>query len=153
MDGFKNSTKTHYSNGGGVGPKGAAKVSKVMGEFKSGTLHSGKKGPKVTNPKQAVAIALSEARRNPMKKKFGGEVSSRPVDSKGRRISDEELSTPGNILAKSGRADPYEPMPKTGPDKPKRKPLGRGAAHDIPLIKPIQRKMGGLACMPKGGKK
>lgn len=134
--------------------KGAAKISKVMGEFKSGALHSGsKKGPEVTNPKQAIAIALSEARRNPVKKKFGGEVSSRPTDGKGRRISDEELSTPAHILAKSGRADPYEPMPKTGPDKPKRRPLGRGAAHDIPLIKPIQRKMGGLACMPKGGKK
>jgi hypothetical protein len=31
-----------------------------MGEFKEGTLHSGKGGKVVTNPKQAVAIALSE---------------------------------------------------------------------------------------------
>ena len=38
------------------------KVSKVMREYKAGKLHSGsKKGPEVTNPKQAVAIALSEA--------------------------------------------------------------------------------------------
>jgi hypothetical protein len=37
------------------------KVSKVMREFKSGTLHSGKKGPVVKSKKQAVAIALSEA--------------------------------------------------------------------------------------------
>ena len=37
------------------------KVKKVMGEFKEGTLHSGKGGKVVTNPKQAVAIALSEA--------------------------------------------------------------------------------------------
>ena len=36
---------------------------KVMGEYKKGTLHSGsKKGPVVTNPKQAVAIMLSEKR-------------------------------------------------------------------------------------------
>lgn len=43
--------------------KGEAKVGKVMGEFKRGELHSGsKKGPVVKNPKQAVAIALSEAR-------------------------------------------------------------------------------------------
>lgn len=152
MDGFKNSTKTHYSKGGGVGPKGAAKVSKVMGEFKAGTLHSGKKGPEVTNPKQAIAIALSEARRHPMKKAGGGAVSARPVDSKGRRISNDELSTPERILAKSGRADPYERMPQTGPAQPKRRPLGRGAALDIPSAKPIQRKMGGLACMPKGKK-
>jgi|KBSMisStandDraft_5_1062788.scaffolds.fasta_scaffold201254_4 hypothetical protein len=40
------------------------KVKVVMKEFKSGKLHSGsKKGPKVENPKQAIAIALSEARR------------------------------------------------------------------------------------------
>ena len=32
-----------------------------MGEFKSGTLKSGGSGKKVTNPKQAIAIALSEA--------------------------------------------------------------------------------------------
>ena len=40
------------------------KVAKVMREFKGGKLHSGSKtGPKVKNRKQAVAIALSEARR------------------------------------------------------------------------------------------
>ena len=44
-----------------------AKVGKVMGEYKSGTLHSGrdpkgpKKAPVVKNRKQAVAIDLSEA--------------------------------------------------------------------------------------------
>ena len=37
------------------------KESKVMGEFKRGTLHSGKGGPVVKSRKQAVAIALSEA--------------------------------------------------------------------------------------------
>lgn len=41
------------------------KIKKVMHEFKEGELHSGsKKGKKVTNRKQAIAIALSEARRN-----------------------------------------------------------------------------------------
>jgi hypothetical protein len=35
-----------------------------MHEFKHGELHSGsKKGPMVTSRKQAVAIALSEARK------------------------------------------------------------------------------------------
>lgn len=42
--------------------KGQLKVAKVMTEFGKGKLHSGsKKGPEVTNRKQAVAIALSEA--------------------------------------------------------------------------------------------
>lgn len=40
-----------------------AKMSKVMGEFGKGELHSGKNGPVVKNPKQAVAIAYSEARK------------------------------------------------------------------------------------------
>ncbi len=46
-------------------PKQQAKVGKVMKEFKAGTLHqgAGKKAPVVKNPKQAIAIALSEARR------------------------------------------------------------------------------------------
>lgn len=40
------------------------KVEKVMHEWKEGKLHSGsKKGPEVTNKKQAIAIALSEARK------------------------------------------------------------------------------------------
>jgi hypothetical protein len=37
------------------------KVKKVMGEYKKGTLHSGKGGPVVKNRRQAVAIAMSEA--------------------------------------------------------------------------------------------
>lgn len=37
------------------------KEAKVMGEFKRGTLHSGKGGPVVKSRKQAIAIALSEA--------------------------------------------------------------------------------------------
>jgi hypothetical protein len=43
---------------------GAAKVGKVMREFKAGELHSGSKsGPVVKSRKQAIAIGLSEARR------------------------------------------------------------------------------------------
>lgn len=44
-----------------------AKVSKVMKEFKAGTLNIGKSSKKVSNPKQALAIALSQA--NMSKKK------------------------------------------------------------------------------------
>ena len=51
--------------------KSQKKVGKVMHEFKTGALHSGsKKGPVVKNPKQAIAIALSEAGMSkPMKGK------------------------------------------------------------------------------------
>jgi hypothetical protein len=45
------------------GPKAQQKVEKAMEEMKAGKLKSGKSGKKVTNPKQAVAIGLSEARK------------------------------------------------------------------------------------------
>ena len=43
---------------------GQKKTEKVMHEYNEGKLHSGsKKGPVVQSKKQAVAIALSEARK------------------------------------------------------------------------------------------
>lgn len=42
---------------------GEAKIGRTMGEFKAGALHSGKNGPVVTSPEQAIAIALSQARK------------------------------------------------------------------------------------------
>ena len=47
--------------------KAAAKIAKVMGEYKAGKLHAGmnpkgpKKAPMAKSRKQAIAIALSEA--------------------------------------------------------------------------------------------
>jgi hypothetical protein len=68
----------------GLKKGGMAKVEKVMGEYGKGELHSGsKKGPVVKNPKQAVAIALSEARdagaKIPMKKAEGGAAVKPPA--------------------------------------------------------------------------
>lgn len=46
------------------GGRAKAKVEKTMAEWKAGELHSGSKGgPVVTSQKQAVAIALSQARK------------------------------------------------------------------------------------------
>ncbi len=48
--------------------KAEKKISKVMREYKAGSQHSGKGGPVVKSPKQAVAIALSEAGKSRKKK-------------------------------------------------------------------------------------
>jgi hypothetical protein len=45
------------------GPQASQKVERAMHEMKEGELRSAKSGKKVTNPKQAIAIGLSEARR------------------------------------------------------------------------------------------
>lgn len=45
------------------GKKAQKKVKKTVGEYKKGKLKSGRSGKKVKSRKQAVAIGLSEARR------------------------------------------------------------------------------------------
>jgi hypothetical protein len=57
------------------GKKAQDKVHKAMHEMKEGKLKSGKSGKKVTNPKQAIAIGLSEAREE------GGKVPSPSKDT------------------------------------------------------------------------
>lgn len=49
--------------------KAEKKISKVMGEYKEGKLHSGKSKKVVKNPRQALAIALSEAGKSAKYKK------------------------------------------------------------------------------------
>lgn len=48
--------------------KSDKKISKVMREYKGGDLKSSS-GTKVSSPKQAMAIALSEAKVKPKKKR------------------------------------------------------------------------------------
>jgi hypothetical protein len=55
------------------GKKAEQKISKVMREHKQGTLRSGGSGKKVKSRKQAVAIAISEARQ------AGAKVPKRPA--------------------------------------------------------------------------
>jgi len=55
------------------GKKASEKVGKAMHEAKRGKLKSGRSGKQVKNPKQAVAIGLSQAR------KAGAKVPKRPA--------------------------------------------------------------------------
>jgi len=55
-------------------------VGEVMGEFKRGSLRSGsRRGPKVKNPKQAKAIAMSEAGMSRKPRRGGGSSRARDM--------------------------------------------------------------------------
>lgn len=141
--------------------KGAAKISKVMGEFKSGTLHSGsKKGPEVTNPKQAVAIALSEARKAgakiPVKKADGGAVA------RGNRMQALEAREEQRLMREARESRKTSPKGRETVSERRmavqrdvREPLIRNPLMDrlttLPSQRgefPIRRAQGGLAAMP-----
>src|SRR5438270_12893115 len=64
------------------GKKSQEKVKEVMDEMKEGKLKSGRSGKKVTSSKQAIAIGLSEARKEgdkvpPPKKKSAKKAASK----------------------------------------------------------------------------
>jgi len=63
--------------------KAGEKVERAMKEMKQGKLRSGRSGKKVTDPKQAIAIGLSEAReagaKVPKKKTTTRKTSKRKV--------------------------------------------------------------------------
>jgi len=68
------------------GKKASKKVERAMHERKAGTLKSGRSGKKVTSKKQAIAIGLSEARKEgakvPAKKSSSKKTSSKKRTSK-----------------------------------------------------------------------
>ena len=68
------------------GKKAGDKVEKAMHERKHGTLKSGS-GKKVTSKKQAIAIGLSEARKE------GGKVPAKKGSKKGSKKSSKKGST------------------------------------------------------------
>ncbi len=59
----KKKSSSKKSSSRQYGPAAQKSVEREMREFKRGKLKSGRSGKKVTNPKQAIAIGLSEARR------------------------------------------------------------------------------------------
>ena len=72
------------------GKKAGEKVERAMHEMKEGTLKSGRSGKKVTSKKQAIAIGLSEARKE------GGKVpkkGSKKSSKKGGKKSGKKRSS------------------------------------------------------------
>jgi hypothetical protein len=76
----KKSSKRKYS------PKASKSVEREMREFKSGKLKSGRSGKKVKSRKQAIAIGLSEARKEgarvPAKKSSAKKASAKKASKK-----------------------------------------------------------------------
>jgi hypothetical protein len=59
----KSAKKAATKSAAKYGPAVGKQIEREMDEMKAGKLKSGRSGKKVTNPKQAIAIALSEARK------------------------------------------------------------------------------------------
>ena len=68
------------------GKKSQSKVKRAMDEMKEGKLKSGRSGKKVTNRKQAIAIGLSEARKE------GGKVPKKSASRKSAKKSSTKKS-------------------------------------------------------------
>jgi hypothetical protein len=75
--------------------KAGKKVEKAMHERKEGTLKSGRSGKKVTSKKQAIAIGLSEARKEGAKvpAKKGSKKGSKKSSKKGSKKSSKKRSS------------------------------------------------------------
>jgi uncharacterized protein DUF6496 len=82
-NGLKEVKMTRY------GKESQASVKRAMEEMKEGRLKSGASGKKVRNPKQAIAIGLSEARRK------GAKVPPLPSDKRMGRSTSKARSKKG----------------------------------------------------------
>jgi hypothetical protein len=69
------------------GKKASEKVGKAMRERKKGTLKSGRSGKKVSSRKQAIAIGLSQARKE------GGKVPAKKTSTKRTTKSTSKKTT------------------------------------------------------------
>src|SRR5687768_3908589 len=85
----------------------SAEVEDAMHEMKQGKLKMGRSGKKVTNPKQAIAIGLSEAREKGKKvpkkaasKKAAKKVASKKAEKKVASKKTAKKATPKKATAK-----------------------------------------------------
>ena len=160
MDGFKNSTKTKYMCGGPVKKATGGPVKMREG----GTFNE--RGKRAT-----MAEIAAEDRRMANRKPPVEGVSTRPTDSSGRRMTNEELGmTPGGVDPAKKKAMPKgmgamsEVEARAAKKKPKVmsdlerarmmvRPLARKEGGGVPAHsnRPlIRRSKGGLSAMPKG---
>jgi hypothetical protein len=81
--------------------KSQKKIGKVMREFKKGELNIGQSSKKVKNPKQAIAIALSEAGKSRKQMAVGGLANSTrtfTADSKSKEVNHSKFTNAEGYL-------------------------------------------------------
>ena len=81
--------------------KSQKKIGKVMREFKKGELNIGQSKEKVKNPKQAIAIALSEAGMSRKKMAIGGSVTNNLSSERstyGNQVDFAQFTNPDGTL-------------------------------------------------------
>ena len=154
--------------------KKGGKVGKVMGEFKSGALKSSS-GQKVTNRKQAMAIAMSEAGKSKMKKFAAGGKTDKRSFASGDVFSNYDVGADPFLKSRKGGTftdkemkdglTKEEIMRKTTPkEMPKPKKYARGGkvgeSKEMAFMKKkgapksmIKHEMGEAKGMKRGGGK
>ena len=100
------------------GKKASDKVEKAMHEKKEGTLKSGGSGKKVTSRKQAIAIGLSEARKE------GGKV---PAKKGAAKKSSAKKTSAKKTNAKKSTATKSTAKKSAAKKTPAKKTAGRSA--------------------------
>ena len=87
------------------------KVEKVMHEMHEGKLKSGKGGNKVTNPKQAIAIGLSEARAEGDKTPTKSASKKSTPKTNSSKKSEAKESAPKKSSSKKSSLKAHKPGP------------------------------------------
>jgi hypothetical protein len=138
-----------YAKGGHV-KKAEQKIGRVMTEFTEGKLHSGsKEGPKVKSTKQAVAIALNEARaagaKIPRVKKARGGMMEEggTYNERGKRATLAEIAAEARRV--EGRKAPVEGISTRPTDDSGRRMTNEELGMVPGGMDPAKKKM-----MPKG---
>lgn len=127
-----------------------------MKEMKKGTLKSGGSGKKVTNPKQAIAIGLSEAREKgakvPKKKTAVKTASKKPIPKKAaakktaakksapKKVASKKAAVKKSSLKKSTDSRPEATTKEslTGKPAPKKKETSSKAKKNVVPDETIQ---------------